>query len=162
MTGKIRLSHYPKGGSNIKGIQFVLNDKGDHTAVIINLKKHGDLWEDFYDSLTAKQRKDEPRETLDTVKKNSSKRANCVGNYSVTFARSARRELEILDIDTVTKIFHKIEGLSDECRPQGCRKLKECTNLWRGGRVCLDSQKRFISDKLSVHAATFSCDNIVQ
>ncbi len=24
----------------------------------------------------------------------------------------------------------------------------------RGGRVCLDRQKRFISDKLSVHAAT--------
>ena len=53
----------------MKGIQFVLDDKGDHTAVIIDLKKHGDLWEDFYDSLTANQRKDEPRETLDTVKK---------------------------------------------------------------------------------------------
>ena len=54
-----------------------------------------------------------------------------MGNYSVTFARSARKELEILDVDTATKIFHKIEGLSDECRPQGCRKLKGSTNLWR-------------------------------
>jgi hypothetical protein len=53
----------------MKGIQFVLDDKGNQTAVIIDLKKYGDLWEDFYDSLTAYQRKDEPRETLDTVKK---------------------------------------------------------------------------------------------
>ena len=42
----------------MKGIQFVLDDKGDHTAVIIDLKKHGDLWEDFYDSLTANQKRD--------------------------------------------------------------------------------------------------------
>jgi len=54
-----------------------------------------------------------------------------VGNYTITFARSARKELETFDIDTVTKIFHKIEGLSDECRPQGCRKLKGSINLWR-------------------------------
>jgi mRNA interferase RelE/StbE len=54
-----------------------------------------------------------------------------VGNYSITFARSARKEIETLDIGTATKIFHKIEGLSGECRPQGCRKLKGSTNLWR-------------------------------
>jgi mRNA interferase RelE/StbE len=54
-----------------------------------------------------------------------------VGNYTITFARSARKELETFNIDTAIKIFHKIEGLSDECRPQGCRKLKGSINLWR-------------------------------
>jgi hypothetical protein len=35
---------------------------------LIDLKKHADLWEDFYDILTAKQRENEPRESLVDVK----------------------------------------------------------------------------------------------
>ena len=52
----------------MKGINFVTNDKGEKVAVIIDLKKHGELWEDFYDSAIAHSRKDEPRESLKTVK----------------------------------------------------------------------------------------------
>jgi hypothetical protein len=37
----------------MEGIQFVVDDKGERTAVIIDLKKYSELWEDFYDSLTA-------------------------------------------------------------------------------------------------------------
>ena len=50
------------------GIQFVLDDKGHKTAVLIDLKKHAQLWEDFYDSLRVRQRSHEPRESLDSVK----------------------------------------------------------------------------------------------
>ena len=50
------------------GINFVINDKGKKSAVVIDLKKHGKLWEDFYDSLKVKQRKNEPRESLKMVK----------------------------------------------------------------------------------------------
>ncbi|MBE2219642.1 MAG: hypothetical protein IAE90_15630 [Ignavibacteria bacterium] len=50
------------------GINFVINDKGKKSAVVIDLKKHGKLWEDFYDALKVKQRKNEPRETLQMVK----------------------------------------------------------------------------------------------
>jgi len=50
------------------GIQFVIDDKGEKTAVLIDLKEHGELWEDFYDSLIARSRTDEPRESLDSVK----------------------------------------------------------------------------------------------
>jgi hypothetical protein len=32
----------------------------------------------------------------------------------------------------------------------------------RGGRVCLDRQKRFISDKLPVHIAACFLDNVLQ
>ncbi len=52
----------------MEGIQFVVNDQGEKTAVIIDLKKHGELWEDFYDSVVALQRADEPRESLESVK----------------------------------------------------------------------------------------------
>ena len=50
------------------GINFVINDNGKKSAVVIDLKKHGRLWEDFYDALKVKQRKNEPRETLQMVK----------------------------------------------------------------------------------------------
>lgn len=53
----------------MKGIQFVSDDKGQRVAVLIDLKKHGELWEDFYDSLVARVRAREPRETLESVKK---------------------------------------------------------------------------------------------
>ena len=53
----------------LKGIHFVTNIKGKKTAVIIDLAKHGELWEDLYDSLTAKKRASEPRESLTSVKK---------------------------------------------------------------------------------------------
>ena len=53
----------------MKGVQFVVNDEGTKKAVIIDIKKHGDLWEDFYDTLAAKERKAEPRESLEDVKK---------------------------------------------------------------------------------------------
>ena len=53
----------------VKGVQFVINEQGEKTAVVIDLKKHGDLWEDFYDSAVAHARRDEPRETLESVKR---------------------------------------------------------------------------------------------
>jgi hypothetical protein len=53
----------------MEGIQFVTNDKGKRVAVMIDLQKYGELWEDFYDSFTAHMRKDEPRQTLASVKK---------------------------------------------------------------------------------------------
>jgi len=52
----------------MEGVQFIVNSKGQKTGVLIDLKKHGDLWEDLYDSLLARRRKNEPRESLPTVK----------------------------------------------------------------------------------------------
>ena len=50
------------------GINFVINEKGKKSAVVIDLKRYGKLWEDFYDAITVKQRKNEPSETLKIVK----------------------------------------------------------------------------------------------
>ena len=52
----------------MSGIEFVVDDKGTKKAVVIDLKKYGDIWEDFYDTLVARQRAHEPRESLAAVK----------------------------------------------------------------------------------------------
>ncbi|MGI9115284.1 MAG: hypothetical protein ACR2FX_09685 [Chthoniobacterales bacterium] len=51
------------------GIKFVTNGKGVPEAVLIDLKRHGELWEDFYDNLVCEQRKNETRVKWETVKK---------------------------------------------------------------------------------------------
>jgi hypothetical protein len=53
----------------VKGVQFVVDERGEKTAVVIDLKRHGELWEDFYDSAVALARRHEPRETLESVKR---------------------------------------------------------------------------------------------
>lgn len=63
----------------MEGIQFVTNAKGERVAVQIDLRKHGDVWEDVYDSLTARERSREPRESLDSVKKRLIKRRKLNG-----------------------------------------------------------------------------------
>jgi len=54
-----------------------------------------------------------------------------MADYSITFARSARKELESLNAPLVQRIFPKIEELAKEPRPKGCRKLRGEKNLWR-------------------------------
>lgn len=51
--------------------------------------------------------------------------------YAITFARSARRELERLSASAVKRIFPKIESLAQDPRPSGCRKLQGYESLWR-------------------------------
>ena len=53
----------------MKGVQFVVDDRGNKTAVVINLKQNSELWEDFFDSAVAHSREKEPRESLEAVKK---------------------------------------------------------------------------------------------
>ena len=52
----------------MKGVEFVVDDQGRRKAVLIDLDEHAELWEDINDSLLAKAREDEPRESLDEVK----------------------------------------------------------------------------------------------
>jgi len=52
----------------MKGVQFLVDGKGEKTAVLIDLKKHSELWEDdFYDRALARNREREPRETLESI-----------------------------------------------------------------------------------------------
>lgn len=51
--------------------------------------------------------------------------------YSITFAKSARREIEILDSQLTENILKKIESLTFTPRPRGRKKLEGEEYLWR-------------------------------
>jgi mRNA interferase RelE/StbE len=51
--------------------------------------------------------------------------------YNITFARSARKELEALDAVVVGRVWSRIKLLTTEPRPPGCRKLQGHEALWR-------------------------------
>ena len=53
----------------MRGVQFLVDDDGEKTAVLIDLKKNADLWEDFYDVAVARSRAKEPRESLESVRR---------------------------------------------------------------------------------------------
>jgi hypothetical protein len=59
----------------MKGVQFLVDGQGEKTAVLIDLKKNADLWEDFYDRALAEGRLKEPRESLESVKKKLKRRS---------------------------------------------------------------------------------------
>lgn len=51
--------------------------------------------------------------------------------YEVLFARSARKELEDIEVRFAIQILKKIEELSISPRPTGSKKLKGEKDLWR-------------------------------
>lgn len=57
--------------------------------------------------------------------------ASEVPKYRVRFVRSARKELERLPDQVLQRVWPRIEALTDEPRPQGCRKLRGARDLWR-------------------------------
>ena len=54
-----------------------------------------------------------------------------MADYSISFVRSARKELESLSAPLIRRILAKIELLSKNPRPAGCKKLKGAHDLWR-------------------------------
>lgn len=51
------------------GVEYVVDAQGQRRAVVIDLKKHGSLWEDLYDAYLVQRRRKEPREPLARVKR---------------------------------------------------------------------------------------------
>jgi hypothetical protein len=66
-------------GYTMTGIQFVTDSKGRKVAVQINLRKHGAIWEDFYDGLISEKRRKEKGIPLETVKRDLVKRGRLRG-----------------------------------------------------------------------------------
>jgi mRNA interferase RelE/StbE len=54
-----------------------------------------------------------------------------MAEYVITFAKSARRELEALEAPIAGRIFSRIENLSENPRPRDCLKLHGRQGLWR-------------------------------
>jgi len=53
----------------MSGVQFLIDEAGHKTAVVIDLKRNKAVWEDFYDALLAQRRAREPRESLAEVRR---------------------------------------------------------------------------------------------
>jgi hypothetical protein len=51
----------PELETHLTGVQYVTDESGRRTAVIISLEQWGDLWEDLYDVMVAESRANEPR-----------------------------------------------------------------------------------------------------
>ena len=54
-----------------------------------------------------------------------------MADYRITFARSARKELEKLPANITDRILRKIEALAENPRLPGVIKLQGSKNFWR-------------------------------
>jgi mRNA interferase RelE/StbE len=54
-----------------------------------------------------------------------------VDSYVVEIKPSARKELEALPDQVLARMISKLESLSDNPRPAGCKKLKGYKDQWR-------------------------------
>jgi hypothetical protein len=52
----------------MSGVSFMVDEAGKKTAVILDLRKYGRLWEDMYDLMLVESRRHEPRRTLEQVR----------------------------------------------------------------------------------------------
>ena len=69
----------------MKGVKFVIDENGEQSAVLIDLKENAELWEDFYDAYVAREREGEPRESLEEVRQ---KRDGSMSSRCATGKRS--------------------------------------------------------------------------
>ena len=117
----------------MRGVQFLVDGEGRKTAVLIDLKKNAQLWEDFYDVALAGSRAKEPRESLESVKRRlrRSPKTAVMATCGVTLASSARKGLERLNEPLRSPVLRRIERLASRPRPVGCQKLEGAEDLWR-------------------------------
>jgi hypothetical protein len=87
-------------------------------GVLIDLKKHEAIWEDFWDGFVSESRRKEKVVPYEQY------RAGRVSKYFLEIKQSAPKELDALDDTLFTRIDRKILALADNPRPAGCKKLK--------------------------------------
>lgn len=51
----------------MEGINYIVNETGQRTAVVIDIQTYGEELEDFLDGLEAESRRNEPKEDFQTV-----------------------------------------------------------------------------------------------
>lgn len=57
------------------GISYLVDEAGNKTGVILDLRKHRRIWEDVYDRLLVESRRNEPRVSLSEIRKRLARRA---------------------------------------------------------------------------------------
>jgi hypothetical protein len=63
----------------VPGVKFLKDARGRNTAVVIDLRRHRALWEDFADAAIAKSRSREPKESLASVRARLAKAGRVAG-----------------------------------------------------------------------------------
>jgi hypothetical protein len=53
----------------IKGVRYLVDESGQRTGVILDLRRHRRLWEDILDRLTIEAHRSEPRVSLEQVRR---------------------------------------------------------------------------------------------
>lgn len=66
-------------GRAMTGIRYLTDEKGRKVAVQIDLRKHGALWEEFYDGLVSDRRRKEKSIPFESVKADLVKRGRLSG-----------------------------------------------------------------------------------
>ncbi len=60
------------------GIQFVTDEKGRRTAVLIDLRKHRAIWEDFWDGLVSESQRKQRGIPYEEYRAKGLMRAKCI------------------------------------------------------------------------------------
>ena len=116
----------------MKGVQYLIDEKGNKTAVLIDLKKNAELWEDFFDlalSSSPRGRTSGIPGTGQTAD-HTNETAGRWMNTQSSFACSARKELEALTQRLALRILRQIEsareGTSAPGLPQARPARRTC------------------------------------
>ncbi len=115
----------------MKGISYITDEKGNKTAIIINLKNYHEEVEDFLDGLEAQSRLSEPsvdfEKSVNKILNSKSGR----GKISSKNKKSAEKELEALPHAVILKIRAEVLLLANNPLPQGYKKLKGLKDIYR-------------------------------
>jgi hypothetical protein len=60
---------HPMGAktNDMGGVSYIVDAKGRRRAVVVDLDKHGDLWEDVFDNMIAEARRGDERLSWEAV-----------------------------------------------------------------------------------------------
>src|SRR5438105_14216253 len=104
----------------MQGIHFVTNEKGKKVAVMIDLDRHGELWEDIHDHLIADSRAHEKSVPFAVVERRLLRRnAPPVADYRIVIKPSAVKEIDALAVSVAVRVTARINSLATTPRPAG-------------------------------------------
>src|SRR5581483_4262145 len=135
----------------MKGVEYFFDRNGEPKAVLIDLKRHGQLWDDFQDIMVANQRRHEPTIPLEEVKAVLRKK----GSHPNPNELMVLRVVEELGGEcAITDLFRHINGTSDRDRSLQhavfpCRTRHEpplLQSVWEG-------PKTYLHERLAITSA---------
>jgi len=113
----------------VKGIQYVVDETGKQTAVLIDLSAWGAIWEDIYDAWSRNPGRATPRSRGTSSRRNWMGRKPSMAAYRVQVDSDAAKEMRDLPADTQLRVRTGIRALAGDPRPHGVQKLRGHNDL---------------------------------